>query len=127
MSNLTDIAIKVRHRTDAKIFYDTHMQIQTLSPQQRFQLGAKFFAICFVAGIVFVLIPILHFVLVPLALIVGIVLFFRGLNTHDYRMETTLKCPQCQKPFTLKAAPQAKWPLKENCPECRAEIVIEKI
>lgn len=127
LPELIDTPIKVKHRTNASMFYSTHIQIKPLTAQQRFLLGSKFLAISFVAALFFVLIPILHFILVPLALIVGLVMFIQGLSTQEYRLETHLICPQCQKNFTLKAAPQNRWPIKENCPECRAEIIIEKL
>lgn len=123
---MSQIPVKVRHRTDANLFYETTSEVSKLTPQQRLKTGAKLFSFCLLAALIFVVIPILHFVLVPGALFIGVFLFFRSFGLTDYRKDFSFACPKCKKPISVKDGP-FNWPISTECPDCRSEIVIDKL
>lgn len=124
MTSPTPIAVLVRHRTNAALKYQTHLSVGTLSTFERLKSGFMFLGLSLLVAALFALVPILHFILVPIAFLGGLFLFFKNLQISDYRFTSPVKCPQCEKSFELKAG-SFTWPMKENCPECRAEIRIE--
>lgn len=124
--DMTKVSLKIRHRTNADLFYDTTGEITPLSTSQRFKIAIKSLIICWVAGALFILIPVLHFILVPVALVAGIILFFRSFKLTNYlHSPTEIACPSCKKTVALKPGP-FNWPLIAECLACRSEININE-
>ena len=118
--------LKIRHRTNADLYYEAMGEIAPLSGSDRFKIAAKSLVICFLAAIVFVFIPVLHFILVPVALLAGIILFFRSFKLSNYlKSPTVISCPQCKKEVSLKQGP-FNWPILTECLQCRSGISINK-
>jgi hypothetical protein len=117
--------VRVAHRTDADKFHMTTMDVKSLTPFDRVTSAFGALIFCWFIALVCVAIPVLHFFLVPLGLIAGVVAFFYKLQLHERRKQTEIKCPSCEKPLVIKAG-SFNWPLKETCGECRSGLLITK-
>ena len=84
----------------------------------------KWGGICFGAGVVCVIFPLVHFVLVP-----GLILASPFLAMKFYKQESWVQggdgpCPNCGRPLKIgQGAP--KFPMRDLCTECRSEIRVE--
>lgn len=68
-------------------------------------------------AVVCVFIPALHFVLVPLFLVLGVYFFIKTIKLTARVTEGETSCPVCQK--TIKIEPTLlSWPLTEICQSC---------
>jgi hypothetical protein len=122
---ISNIIVKVSHRAKSNLFYESNLEVKSLTTKERFLNGFKFLGLSILAGLCFVLIPVLHFVLVPLSLFFGIFMFYRQVSFRFFRLKKTIHCPECKKEIELKSAP-FNWPILENCNNCRAQIIIQK-
>ncbi len=75
-------------------------------------------------AILCILVPALHFVLVPGFFILGIVLAVRTMSLQAEITSGHLNCPHCSKPMTLQKA-AALWPHTEICQSCGSNIRIQ--
>lgn len=75
-------------------------------------------------AIVCVLIPALHFVLVPAFFILGIVLAVRTMALQAEITSGELNCPHCSKPMILQKS-AALWPHTEICQNCGSNVRIQ--
>lgn len=116
--------VRVSNRTDAEKFNYVVMEVQHLSMFERSISAFGALVICWFAAVLFVAIPVMHFVLVPLGLIAGVAAFIYKLTRHERKSETNIKCPSCKAALKLKAG-AFNWPIKENCGECRVGLLIE--
>jgi hypothetical protein len=66
---------------------------------------------------------LLHFVLVPLFLLLGIYFAVRTAMADQLIVSGSVLCPECHKPFLLKPA-LARWPLDGVCENCLQSIQI---
>jgi hypothetical protein len=105
----------------------TSGQVEQLSwdKAQRTRRALKALGICWGIALCTVLIPILHFILVPLFLISGPIVFFWVASQE--RMITGGKgiCPECGKAIDLMKSPP-RWPLSDLCSHCQARLSIER-
>lgn len=123
MSQYVNTPVRVQHRIEADKFSDATMEVETISTLGR--IGSAFGALllCWVIAALCILIPVMHFFLVPLGVIAGVVAFFVRLRLGSRRTATELKCPACQAPLHLKAG-SFNFPLKESCGACRSGLII---
>lgn len=76
-----------------------------------------------IAAIVGIFVPILHFVIVPAALTAIFVLGVREMMTAQSFVVEDLKCPHCQTPFSEKEF--ARLPKRLTCMSCRISSTLE--
>jgi hypothetical protein len=74
-----------------------------------------------------VLIPVAHFILVPLGLLVVTPI----MTVYTFRVKTkilsaTVTCPACQKPLNVLAS-QEQYPIYENCSSCHRQITLTSL
>ena len=117
--------VVVAHRTDASVFNHAVVDITHLSPVDRWLRAAAALGACWVAAAVFILVPVLHFFLVPSAFLAGIGAFIYKVRLKELMSAALLKCPQCQKELPLKKA-AFNWPRRETCNQCRTSLTIGK-
>lgn len=125
MENFKDQPVRISHRSKANLHYQSLIKIRNLSVKERLKNGLKYFGLCLLASILFIFIPVLHFILVPAAILIGIITFYLQFRCREYCLENLIQCPDCQKQIPLKQKP-IQWPIHEVCGECRAQILIEK-
>ena len=120
-NNLTPVRIALR--TDAGLEVNGELPTRHLHLPERLINGAKFLGLFWLIGLFCVLIPVMHFFLVPLAAIAGIVMFFVKFSQREVRQSGSIKCPKCGQVITLKGG-TFNWPLTDSCPNCRYGFVV---
>jgi len=95
---------------------------QRFTLRQRRQRAATVWALLWALALASVLIPLVHFVLVPALLIAGpVAAYFR------YRVEAVVEtavgeCPLCHQSITLPLDSSTELPHWDNCPECGGHL-----
>ena len=120
-ANLTPVRIALR--TDTSLAVDGELPTRHLHMQERVLNGAKFLGLFWLVGALCVLIPVMHFFLVPLAAIAGLVIFFLKISQKEIRQNGSIKCPKCGHVIALKGG-TFNWPLTDTCPNCRFGFVV---
>ena len=69
------------------------------------------------------IIPVAHFVIVPVGIITAIILFFRTSSTAALVTGGDLSCPACREKVAIYPRP-LKLPMKESCDHCHREIQV---
>ena len=72
-----------------------------------------------------ILIPALHFLLVPLFFVLGIIAFSKTIKLNGKVIKGQAECPYCKHPVKIHPTLLA-WPLKEICQSCGRAIRITK-
>lgn len=72
-----------------------------------------------------VLIPVAHFVLVPLFLLLGLIFSVRTFLQSEVLSESRVECPKCGKKFEIVTL-TARFPIFDICKECEAQVRIER-
>lgn len=91
--------------------------------KDRIKRSAKLGAMCLGVAAFCVLIPILHFVLVPSFLIAAPIVFMYFLGQENIISGGMGTCPSCEKPLPIVRAPY-RFPLHELCTHCRKSLRI---
>ena len=107
----------------SKILYP-HAELVRLSQSDRVNSALKKFIILMVSAIGAILIPVLHFFLVPLLFILSFVLAYKAYATH-YRLvfKETCHCIECKKP--LKNEIWLDESLRVKCHHCLVTYLLE--
>ena len=121
LSHLTPVRISLR--TDTTLSADGELPTRHLYLPERLLNGAKFLGLCWLIGLLCVLIPVMHFFLVPLALVAGLVMFFVKFSQREARQSGALRCPKCSEDIAFKRG-TFNWPLTGSCPSCRYGFVV---
>src|SRR5690606_20106040 len=85
------------------------IEIITWTKSQRIRKGLKLLIILWAIALFTVLIPILHFVLVPLFLLLGPLGFYLGYSQTTSYENGKGECPACKQSFKIVAAKDT-WP-----------------
>ena len=93
---------------------------------ERFQRGLKGLGAAWLAAVLAIFIPGLHFILVPSLLLVGPIVFFLKKRTASLVMGGSGICPECGESFTIVKT-KDDWPFLDICEKCRKHVRIERI
>ena len=93
------------------------------SQNEKIKRGLKSFFIFFIIALLCILIPILHFVLVPGFFIFAIYKFVSTTREMGNISNADFKCPSCNQQIQLKNI-SLQFPRKEHCPGCRNSLKI---
>ncbi len=85
----------------------------------------KSLGICWIAALISILIPILHFILVPGLFLGGVFVAIFIYQQDKIVLGGTGTCPQCKAVFKIEKGTE-KWPLDDVCSECQSHVVIEQ-
>ncbi len=88
-----------------------------LSKNERLSRSAKIFGIFFAVALFTIFVPILHFILPPLFLIVGIVFFWTTWLETGEVLEGEFTCPNCKHKMILPREAE-EWPKVQRCGAC---------
>lgn len=111
-------------RSDLSQKQSTEVQVSPLLPNQRFMVAAKKAGLFFLFAFVSIFVPVLHFVLVPLFLLVMVWTFFHQYKFKTWISEFKYTCPGCKQQAVVVAQAFA-WPLYFNCDHCHAKLKID--
>lgn len=100
--------------------------IKHYTPPERMMAALKKLGMVWGVAILCVLIPVFHFVLVPLFLVLGIVLAHRTYKSEGLVLEGSVPCPHCQTEVTMKKG-ELRWPISEICQGCARVVRIERV
>lgn len=102
------------------------LKIQYYSREQRLMRALKIWGICWGGAIVSVLLPIIHFFLVPALFLTGIIAPLIVYNKESEVLRGEAVCPNCQQKLPLEGGSN-KWPLEDSCSACKERIIIQKV
>lgn len=91
--------------------------IEHFRPDQILLNAFKKIGICWLAAVLSIFIPVLHFVLVPAFFILGIYLFRRSFKARARIIRGEISCPKCRHTIAI-AAGALMWPVTEICQSC---------
>lgn len=97
-----------------------------LSRAERLARAGRIFGIFFVVAFLTVFVPILHFILPPLALITGSVLAFGEYSGTGEMLSGEFTCPNCKKVMTLPKETE-EWPRTQRCEGCSFTLTLEPV
>lgn len=104
---------------------DGLLYLSRFSKNERLKRAFIAMLLCWLAGAVAVFIPILHFFLVPLLLIIGPILFYFKSKQQDAKEKVDGVCPSTQQVITLNLEANTKMPLWTYCPNCKKSLQIK--
>jgi hypothetical protein len=100
------------------------VKIVTWTQQDRMMRAFKFLGLAWAIGLFCVIIPILHFVLVPGMAIVGIIGFGFLYSQGSLVLGGEAECPHCKHTFKIAKA-KNHFPMDEVCESCKTNVSIE--
>lgn len=102
-----------------------HVSIITWSAQERSRRALKLLGACWGIGLFCVILPLVHFVLVPGMLIAGMIGFVHMSKQTTLVLGGKGICPECQKEFRIAKAVD-QFPMAETCESCNASVSVTK-
>ncbi|MFZ3231443.1 MAG: hypothetical protein WA160_14645 [Pseudobdellovibrio sp.] len=87
------------------------------NPTDRLIAATKKLSLFWLMAILCVFIPVLHFILVPLFLVIGAVSFTKTIKIEGRVLQGQTTCPHCQSIIKIHPGLLA-WPLQEICQNC---------
>lgn len=110
--------------TDISKILQPEAELHTISQKDRVNLAIKKFVVLLASAIGAILIPVLHFFLVPLLLILSFVLAYKAYNTH-YRLvfKKPCSCIECQ--TAMKTEIMLDESLRVKCSQCLVTYLVE--
>ncbi len=102
------------------------VRIKSFNQKERIIRGLKFLGIFWGSAILAVFIPMLHFILVPLLFLVGIIIAAFVSQTKSVVLGGESVCPKCES-FLPIVRSSDQWPLTDLCSNCRSTVTISKV
>jgi hypothetical protein len=101
---------------------DAEVQLAVLDPRDRLKRAAVVFLAFLLIAVGAIPIPLVHFVLVPLALLLGIGFGANRLRQHEIFRQVEGRCPFCgtQQSFTVMGS--FHLPKRLHCGNCQREL-----
>ena len=96
-------------------------QIRSLQPFERIRNALPKLGAFWGIGFFCILLPLIHFILVPLFLCLGIYFAAKATAVRGLVMSGSVLCPGCKNPHILGSR-LAQWPMKEVCAHCRRDF-----
>lgn len=117
--------MKIKVQTQADKYTIGDAEIKEYTPRERTLRALKTLGAFWGLAIISVLIPVLHFILVPGFLLLGPIMAWLQYRQEIQVNNAHTQCPECQKEADFKKI-TGNWPLKQNCPNCSAQFYINK-
>ncbi len=102
-----------------------HVELDVLTPADRFKRAAKILGISLVAALIALPIPLVHFVLVPGALVAGIVLSGVRLRQGEIFRSASGRCPYCATEQSFMVMGRFRLPKQLHCKACHRQLMLE--
>lgn len=99
--------------------------VQYFSQPEKITQSLKKLGLFWAIAVACVLIPVFHFVLVPLFFILGLFFAHRSYKSEGQVLGGETRCPHCQTEIKVKPA-ELQWPLSEICQNCARVVRMEK-
>ena len=102
------------------------IRVRPLGTSERIWNGLAKFGTFLGIALVCVFFPIVHLVLVPLSLMMGLHFASKTIRVRDLIVSGSISCPKCGEPCILNAK-LAQWPMTVDCSRCRRHIGIRLV
>lgn len=99
--------------------------VKEFTPKEKTSRSFKILAAFWIGSLFSVLLPVLHFVLVPGLFISGVIMFNVRRKQQIEVLDVRCPCPECQKEVSFKKI-AGNWPLRQTCPHCSAQLYFQK-
>lgn len=99
--------------------------IKWFAPPEKMSQALKKLALFWGIALVSVLIPVFHFVSVPLFFGLGIFFALRSYKSEGKVLSGSVQCPHCLHEVKVKPA-ELQWPISEICQNCARVVRMEK-
>lgn len=115
--------VKVKGAQDATT---SEVLIEAWPADRKMKTGVKYWILCWVLSVISVLVPLLHFVLVPLFFILGPVMFFIYQKKQSMVMGGEAICPDCGGRVEFHKQ-ELHWPFKVVCETNYDHLEVDKL
>jgi len=115
MSQTVDVMLQIRDSQRDPV--PAKLEVEHINPGQRAGRAAVRLVILWVLAVGAILIPLLHFVLVPGLFIMGPVLAWFAFRATVKVLSTSITCPKCQANSTIEKG-LTGWPVTLRCSSC---------
>ena len=122
--NLTTIQIQAHHDSHPDHFTHGKISVSEYSDAERTKRALKTLAMIWGGAIACVLIPMLHFVLVPSGLLAGPIAAYWRYGIKSEIKEGAIPCPKCGKEVMIEKQ-RLQWPMNEMCTACQSDFKLE--
>ncbi|MBX7144158.1 MAG: hypothetical protein K1X79_06885 [Oligoflexia bacterium] len=102
------------------------VNLQSWTPRQRLARSLKAMGACWGIALVCLFIPILHFILVPILFLAGLIVQPLYMKQSSRVLGGQGTCPFCAADFDV-AATADRWPLRDICAKCHRHVQIVKL
>lgn len=102
------------------------VEFYSLSPAERLKRAAVIFGAFMLAAVVFLPVPLVHLVIVPGALVLGVVFALVRLNQREIFRSVVGQCPFCGAEQRFTALGRFRVPKTLNCSNCQRQLVLEE-
>ena len=109
--------VLLRIRDSAREPVAATLQVEALTAGARFGRGVVRLVVCWVLAVACVLVPLLHFVLVPGLFILGPVLAWLATRATVQVKSERIGCPRCEKETGIEPGTTG-WPVSLRCSLC---------
>jgi hypothetical protein len=102
------------------------VEILTLSPADQIKRAAVIFGAFLLGAAIAIFIPLVHFVLVPAALILGAVFALLRLRQREIFRSAQGRCPFCATEQGFTVMGQFKLPKTLYCSSCKRQLILDE-
>ena len=101
------------------------VELDVLSPTDRLKRAGVMIGISLAVAIVAIPIPLVHLVLVPGALVLGIIFSLVKLSQHEIFRTVQGRCPRCAAEQSFTVMGRFKLPKRLYCKSCQQELTLD--
>lgn len=102
------------------------VEFYTLSPGDRLKRAAVIFGAFLAAAVVFLPVPLVHLIIVPGALVLGVVFALVRLRQREIFRSVVGRCPFCGAEQRFTALGRFRVPKTLNCSTCQRQLILEE-
>ncbi|WP_291515376.1 hypothetical protein [Bdellovibrio sp. ArHS] len=99
--------------------------VKWFSPPERMSQAIKKLGLFWLIAVVSVVIPVFHFVSIPLFFGLGVFFALRSYKSEGKVLSGLVLCPHCLTEVKIKPT-EIQWPLSEICQNCARVVRMEK-
>jgi hypothetical protein len=103
-----------------------YLEVDTLTLTDRLKRATTIFGLAVVLALIAIPIPIVHFLLVPGALLVGAVLALVRLGQAEIFQSARGRCPFCGTEQSFNVMGRFRLPKKLFCSSCQRQLLLEE-
>jgi hypothetical protein len=123
MSTTQNIGVRIGSERDKRVS-EGEIRVQFWDKRERTFRALKFGGLCWVVALISVVLPLVHFVLVPGFLIAGPVVAYILYGQESVVLGGQGTCPYCSAALPIVRT-AFRFPISDLCAQCQSRLVIE--